>query len=360
MTMKGLAMLSLDHIGWIEKDKPKAGPYDAIVKPLALAPCTSDVHTVYEGALGERTNLILGHEALGIVDEVGAQVKDFKPGDRVIVPAITPNWRTVPVELGVPAQHSEGLLTGWKFSNIKDGVFAEFFHVNDADMNLAHLPDDITLEQAIMMPDMMTTGLHGAEMADIQIGSSVAVIGIGPVGLMCVAGAALRGAGRIFAIGRREHTFKLAEIYGATDRINYKDGDIVEQLLEKTNGLGVDHVIISGGPASVMAQAVDMVKPGGVISNVNYFGSGIDSNDYLPIPRLAWGNGMAHKTIRGGLCPGGRARMERMIEIVRHKRVDPSLMATHVSHGLENVEKGVLLMKDKPADLIKPVIIIDY
>ena len=360
MKMKGLAMLGLNKIGWIEKDKPKAGPFDAIVKPLALAPCTSDVHTVYEGALGERYDLILGHEAVGIVDEVGKEVKDFKPGDRVIVPAITPNWRTLPVELGVPAQHSEGMLTGWKFSNIKDGVFAEFFHVNDADMNLAHLPDDITLEQAAMMPDMMTTGLHGAELADIQIGASVAVIGIGPVGLMCVAGAALRGAGRIFAIGNRERTFEVAEVYGATDRISYKKGDVVEQIMEKTNGLGVDHVIIGGGPATVLAQAIKMVKPGGTVGNVNYFGSGFDDNDYIPIPRVEWGYGMAHKTIRAGLCPGGRARMERMIEHVRNKRVDPSLMATHVSHGLQHVEQGILLMKDKPADLIKPVIIIDY
>jgi Threonine dehydrogenase and related Zn-dependent dehydrogenases len=197
MKMKGLAMLGLNKIGWIEKDKPKAGPFDAIVKPLALAPCTSDVHTVYEGALGERYDLILGHEAVGIVDEVGKEVKDFKPGDRVIVPAITPNWRTLPVELGVPAQHSEGIAYRFgSFLILKTGFFAEFFHVNDADMNLAHLPDDITLEQAAMMPDMMTTGLHGAELADIQIGATVAVIGIGPVGLMAVAGAALRGAGR--------------------------------------------------------------------------------------------------------------------------------------------------------------------
>ena len=360
MKMKGLAMLGLNKIGWIEKDKPTAGPYDAIVKPLALAPCTSDVHTVFEGALGERTDLILGHEAVGIIHEVGKEVKDFKPGDKVIVPAITPNWRTLPVELGVPGQHSEGMLTGWKFSNIKDGVFAEFFHVNDADMNLAHLPEGITLEQAAMMPDMMTTGMHGAELADIQIGSSVAVIGIGPVGLMAVAGAVMRGAGRVFAIGNRERTFQVAEAYGATDRISYKQGDIVEQIMEKTGGLGVDHVIIGGGPASAMAQAVKMVKPGGTIGNINYFGSGFDSNDYIPLPRLEWGCGMAHKTIRGGLCPGGRARMERMVELVRNKRVDPGLMATHVTHGWENVEKGIMLMKDKPADLIKPVIIIDY
>ena len=360
MKMKGLAMLGLDRIGWIEKDKPVPGPFDAIVKPLALAPCTSDIHTVYEGALGERTDLILGHEAVGIIDEVGKEVKDFKPGDKVVVPAITPTWRTLPVELGVPAQHSEGMLTGWKFSNIKDGVFAEFFHVNDADMNLAHMPKELRLEQAIMMPDMMTTGFHGAELADVQIGASVAVLGIGPVGLMAVAGAVLRGAGRLFAVGNRERTFEVAEAYGATDRVDYKKGDVVEQIMDLTNGQGVDHVIIGGGPAITLDYAVRIVKPGGAIGNINYYGSGVDSKDYLPVPRMAWGSGMAHKTIRGGLCPGGRARMERLIEIVLHKRVDPSLLVTHVRRGLEHVEEGIMLMKDKPKDLIKPVIIIDY
>ncbi len=360
MRMRGLAMLGLDRIGWIEKDKPVPGPFDAIVKPLALAPCTSDIHTVYEGALGEREDLILGHEAVGIIDEVGKEVKDFKPGDRVIVPAITPEWRTLPVELGVPAQHSQGMLTGWKFSNTKDGVFAEFFHVNDADMNLAHMPKELALEQAVMMPDMMTTGFHGAELADVQIGASVAVIGIGPVGLMAVAGAVLRGAGRLFAIGNRERTFEVAKAYGATDCVDYKKGDVAEQIMDLTGGQGVDHVIIGGGPAITLDSAVRIVKPGGTIGNVNYYGSGVDSKDYLPVPRMPWGSGMAHKTIRGGLCPGGRARMERLIEIVLHKRVDPSLLVTHVRHGLDHVEEGIMLMKDKPKDLIKPIIIIDY
>ena len=90
--MKGFAMLGIGKIGWIEKDKPACGPLDAIVRPLAVAPCTSDVHTVWEGALGERKDMILGHEACGVVEEVGSLVRDFKPGDRVIVSAITPDW----------------------------------------------------------------------------------------------------------------------------------------------------------------------------------------------------------------------------------------------------------------------------
>ncbi|AIS53355.1 NADP-dependent isopropanol dehydrogenase Adh [Thermoanaerobacter kivui] len=351
--MKGFAMLSIGKVGWIEVEKPNPGPFDAIVRPLAVAPCTSDVHTVFEGAIGERHNMILGHEAVGEVVEVGSEVKDFKPGDRVVVPAITPDWRTSEVQRGYH-QHSGGMLAGWKFSNIKDGVFGEFFHVNDADMNLAHLPKEIPLEAAVMIPDMMTTGFHGAELAEIELGATVAVLGIGPVGLMAVAGAKLRGAGRIIAVGSRPVCVDAAKYYGATDIVNYKNGPIESQIMDLTEGKGVDAAIIAGGNADIMATAVKIVKPGGTIANVNYFGEG----DVLPVPRLEWGCGMAHKAIKGGLCPGGRLRMERLIDLVFYKRVDPSKLVTHVFQGFDNIEKALMLMKDKPKDLIKPVVIL--
>lgn len=352
--MRGFAMLKIGSTGWIEKEVPAIGPYDALVEPLALAPCTSDIHTVYSGAIGERHNLILGHEAVGKVTKVGSEVKDFKPGDKVIVPAITPNWRSVVVQNGVPATHSEGALSGWKFSNIKDGVFADVFHVNDADMNLALLPKGMSLEAAAMLPDMVTTGIHGAELADIQIGATVAVIGIGPVGLMAVVGAKLRGAGRILAIGNRPKTVEVAKKYGATEIINYKQGDIVEQVLKATNGLGADNVIIAGGSSNALNQAVNMVKPGGTIGNVNYYGEG----DTLPISRAGWIFGMGHKTIRGGLTPGGRDRMERMIALVENKLFDPALMVTHTLKGIDKIDEALEMMHHKSADVIKPVVLV--
>ena len=194
--MKGFAMLRIGEVGWIEKDRPVCGPNDAICRPLAIAICTSDVHTVWEGAVGERHNMILGHEGCAEVVEVGSEVRDFKPGDRVLVPAITPNWSSLEAQAGY-AMHSGGMLAGWKFSNIKDGVFSEFFHVNDADGNLALMPEGMDIVDACMLSDMVPTGLHGAELADVQFGDTVLVIGIGPVGLMSVAGANLRGASRI-------------------------------------------------------------------------------------------------------------------------------------------------------------------
>jgi len=353
MKMKGYAMLGIGKTGWIEKDVAVCGPLDAIVKPLAVSPCTSDIHTVWEGAIGERTDMILGHEAVGEIVEVGALVKDLKVGDKVLVPAITPDWGSLEAQSGY-SMHSGGMLSGWKFSNFKDGVFSEYFHVNEADANLACLPEGLDIADAVMLSDMVPTGFHGAELADVQFGDSVCVVGIGPVGLMSVAAAALRGAGRLFAVGSRPNCIEVAKSYGATDIINYRNGDIVEQIMEKTGGKGVDKVILAGGDNDTFMQAVTMLKPGGRVGNVNYLGSG----DYVRIPRVEWGCGMGHKTIAGGLMPGGRLRMEKLSQLMVHGRLDASKLLTHRFNGFEHLEDALLLMKDKPKDLIKPVVLL--
>ena len=334
MKMKGFAMLGIGKTGWIQKEVPACGPLDAIVRPLAVSPCTSDIHTVWEGAIGERTDMILGHEAVGEIVEVGNLVKTLKPGDRVIVPAITPDWGSLEAQAGY-SMHSGGMLAGWKFSNFKDGVFAEYFHVNEADANLALLPESLDPAAAVMLSDMVPTGFHGVELADVQFGDTVCVVGIGPVGLMAVAGAALRGAARLFAVGSRPVCAEAAKAYGATDIINYREGDIVQQVLDQTHGHGVDRVILAGGDNDTFLQAVNMVKPGGYIGNVNYLGSG----DYVRIPRVEWGCGMGHKTIRGGLMPGGRLRMEKLAALMETGRLDTSRLLTHRFQGFEHMEE---------------------
>ena len=351
--MKGFAMLRIGQVGWIEKDKPSCGVMDAIVKPIAISPCSSDIHTVWAGAIGDRHDMILGHEAVGEVVEVGSLVKDFKVGDKVIIAAITPDWNSLEAQGGY-AMHSGGMLAGWKFSNFKDGVFAEYFHVNDADGNMALIPDGIDPVDAVMLCDMVPTGFHGAELANVQFGDTVCVIGIGPVGLMAVAGAVLRGASKLFAVGSRPKCIEVAKEFGATDIINYKEGDIVEQIFEKTNGKGVDKVIIAGGDNDTFIQAIKILKPGGHIGNVNYLGEG----EFIKIPRVEWGFGMGHKTISGGLMPGGRLRMEKLLSMMQTKRINPGKLITHKFHGIEHIEEALLLMKDKPKDLIKPVVII--
>ena len=374
--MKGYAMLKIGSVGWVEKERPACGAMDAICKPLAIAICTSDVHTVWEGAVGERHDMILGHECCAEVVEVGADVKDFKPGDRVLVPAITPDWNSLEAQAGY-AMHSGGMLAGWKFSNFKDGVFAEYFHVNDADGNLAHLPKEINVVDACMLSDMVPTGFHGVELADVQFGDvvlvigigpvglmavagvqfgdTVLVIGIGPVGLMSVAGTNMRGAARIIAVGSRPVCVEAAKKYGASDIINYKNGPIEDQVMQLTDGKGVDRVIIAGGTVDTFASAVKALKPGGKIGSVNYLGSG----DSIRIPRVEWGVGMGHKAIVGGLMPGGRLRMEKLGALVAAGKLDVSLLSTHVYEGWDKLPEALQIMKDKPADVIKPVVVLE-
>jgi threonine dehydrogenase-like Zn-dependent dehydrogenase len=351
--MKSFVMEKIGSVGWVEKDMPKCGPLDAICKPIALAPCTSDVHSVWAGSLGERFNLTLGHEGVGEIVEVGELVKDFKVGDKVIVPAITPDWGAIEVQAGMQ-QHANGLLAGFQFCNIIDGMFSEYFLVPYVDANVALLPEDMDLASATMLTDMVSTGFHGVELAEVEFGDTVAVIGIGPVGLMAVAAAAIRGASYIYAVGSRPDCVALAKEYGANTVINYKEGDIVEQIMELTNGVGVDRVVIAGGDNDTLAQAVEMVKPGGKIGNVVYYSEG----DYLKIPRVGWGLGMGHKQINGGLMPGGRLRMEKLAALVTSGRLDPSKMISHTFEGFEKVEDALLMMRDKPRDLIKPLVIV--
>lgn len=352
--MKAYAILSYGKAGWIEKERPVCGPLDAICRPIALAACTSDVHWLEDENAEKRKGIVLGHEGVGEIVEVGPLVKDFKPGDKVIVTAITPNWSDTASQAGYPA-HSGGMFGGFTFS-VKGGMFAEFFHVNDADGNLFHLPKGMDPGTASMISDMMPTGFHGCELAEIEYGDTVCVIGIGPVGLMAVRGAVLKGASRIIGVGTRLDCIKVAKDYGATDFLSYKDGPLDKQVREMTGKKGVDKVIIAGGNNDTFIEAVKMVKPGGKIGNVNY----LDQGEYIKIPRIAWGLGMGHKQINGGLMIGGRHKMEKLTSLVSYGRVDPSRLITHRFNGLEAVEKMLKLMQDKPADLIKAVTVVDW
>ncbi len=352
--MKGLARTGRGAPGWVEKEKPVAGPRDAIIRAIAIAPCNSDVHLIW-GEMGDFLpgDRIMGHEALGVVDSVGNEVRDFKVGDRVVVPAITPDWSTVPSQQGIH-QHCSGPLTGMPFDMLKDGTFAEYFHVNDADANLALLPDGVTVEQALMVVDMMTTGFYGAEMADVKLGDTVAVFGIGPVGQMAVAGAHLLGAARILAVGSRPNLVELAREYGATDIVDYRKGDTVRQIMDLTDGQGVDAVVVAGGNASTIGEGLTVLKNGHTLANLN-----VMEEATLPIPLGPMAFGLGGKTIRGDLCPGGRARMEKLLALVKAGRIDPGKLINYRYTTFEDLLPALMVMHDKPKDLIKSAVILE-
>jgi len=337
----------------MEKSVPQdPGPTDAVIKTTKALVCTSDTHTV-AGAIGDRKDRTLGHEAVGIVHKLGSEVKGVKEGDRVAVNAITPCYKCENCLRGYPSQCRE-LLGGWRFANTKDGVFAEYFHVNDAEANLALIPDSVPDEAAVYTTDMMSTGFMAAEHAAIPIGGTAAIFAQGPVGLMATVGARLLGAGLIIAVEAVPERKHLAEQFGADAVIDFRERDPVKAILDLTDGQGVDSAIESLGAQETFEACIKVTRPGGAISVVGYFGTG----DYVKIPRQEWGVGMGDKTIRTGLCPGGKERMRRLLRLLETGRVDPTPLTTH-TFAFQELERAFHMMETKEDGMIKPLIVFE-
>ena len=349
-TMKAFVMRRIGEVGVVEKPVPEPGPNDAVVRTTAALICTSDAHTV-GGAIGERRDITLGHEAVGVVHALGAAVRGFKIGERVAVGAITPDYRCENCQRGWTSQCT-GMLGGWKFANVKDGNLAEYFHVNDAEANLARIPESLPDEKAVYCADMLSTGFVGAEHAAIPVGGTVAVFALGPVGLMATAAARLLGAGLVIGVDPVPRRQELARAYGADEIVDPKKRDPVAAILEMTDGQGVDSAIEALGSEETLIACVKATRPGGTISNIGYHGHG----DHVRIPRLDWGVGMSDKTIRTGLCPGGSVRMRALMRLLERGRVDPTLMTTH-RFGFDQVEKAYRMMAAKEDGIIKPLIL---
>jgi isopropanol dehydrogenase (NADP+) len=349
-TMKTFVMKGIGKVAFMDKPRPQSpGPNDAVIKTTRAMVCTSDVHTL-KGAIGDRQDLTFGHEAVGVVHELGSEVKSVKIGDRVAVNAITPCYKCENCLRGYTSQCTQ-MLGGWKFANIKDGTFAEYFHVNDAEANLAPIPDNVPDEAAVYTCDMMSTGFMGAERANIPLGGTVAVFAQGPVGLMATAGAKLLGAGTIIAVESMPNRKELALHFGADKVIDFTQVDAVEEIVRLTNGQGVDSAIECLGNQATFEACIKATRPGGAISVTGYFGDG----QYVNIPRIEWGVGLGDKTIRTGLCPGGKVRMQRLLRLIENGRVDPNPLTTHTFPFAE-VDKAFTLMETKADGIIKPMI----
>ena len=350
-TMKGYGICAPNTFGLIENvPVPQCGPLDAIAEPVVLATCSSDPHQVHAGM---PTGLILGHEVVARIVEVGSLVEEYKPGDVVCVGAVTPDWLKKEGQDNIH-QHAGGQNYGMNWCVFENGTFAEYFRIRQVDQNCARIPENLTVEHALMASDMVTTGFHGVELANVQYGDTVVVMGIGPIGLMSVAGAALRGAGRIIAIGNRPKTMELAKYYGATDVLNYKDGPIDELVLEATHGVAPDCCIPTGGTQDTFARCIKMVKPNGYVSNLQ----AQTFDTVIPMEyTLGWAS---HKHVNGGLCPGGRRRLERLLAIMSAGRLDPTKMITQRYHGFDHIKDAYADMDGKNGhksnEVVKPII----
>src|SRR6516165_177704 len=346
-TMKAFVMHGIGKVGFMQKPLLEdPGSNGAIIRTTNALICTSDSHTV-GGAIGDRKDLTLGHEAVGIVHKLGHEVRGVKEGDRVAVNAITPCYKCENCLRGFTSQCTQ-MLGGWKFANVKDGVFAEYFHVNDAEANLALIPKSVPDEKAVYTCDMMSTGFMGAEHANIPIGGTVAIFAQGPVGLMATVGARLLGAGLIIAVESVPERKELAKHFGADEVVDFHLKDPVQTILDLTNGQGVDSAIEALGSQATLEACIEVTRPGGTISNIGYHGHG----DFLRIPRTAWGVGMGDKTIRTALCPGGRERMQRLLRLLEMGRVDPTPLTTH-RFKFDELDKAFELMRTKADGILK-------
>ena len=358
-TMKAAAFLGKGRIEIIEKKIPDVGPNDALVRITTTTICGTDVH-ILKGEYPVKEGLTVGHEPVGIIEKLGSNVKGYQEGQRVIAGAICPSFTSYACQDGFPSQDGSYLLdedgkcschgykatAGWRFGNMIDGTQAEYVLVPDAQANLAPIPDGLTDEEVLMCPDIMSTGFKGAENADIRIGDIVAVFAQGPIGLCATAGARLRGASVIIAVDGNDARLEMAKKLGATVTLNFTKVDVVDEVMKLTGGRGVDASIECLGLQATFEQALKVLKPGGTLSSL-----GVYSQD-LTIPMAHFAAGLGDHTIRTALCPGGKERMRRLMNVVQSGGVDLKPLVTH-TYKLDNIVEAYDLFAHQRDGVLK-------
>jgi len=327
-TMKAAVFVEKERIELREKPVPEVGPLDALLRVTTTTICGTDVH-ILKGEYPVAPGLTIGHEPVGVIERLGSAVKGYSEGQRVIAGAISPSGHSNACLCGFCSQDGVGTAHGWKpiggwrFGNTIDGCQAEYVLVPDVMANLAPVPEGLTDEQVLMCPDIMSTGFGGAESGRIRIGDSVAVFAQGPIGLCATAGAKLMGATTIIAVDRVSERLEMATRLGADYVVDFSRQDPVQAVRELTDGRGVDVAIEALGLQSTFEASLRVLRPGGTLSSL-----GVYSTD-LRIPLDAFAAGLGDHRIVTTLCPGGKERMRRLMEVISGGRVDLKPLVTH-------------------------------
>ena len=348
LKMKALTFMSKGEIKLIEKPIPKPGPTDALIRITTTTICGTDVH-ILKGEYPVKPGLTIGHEPVGVIEELGAAVTGYQVGQRVIAGAITPCGQCHSCLGGIHSQCGGKPMGGWRFGNTIDGAQAEFLLVPNAMANLALVPEGLSDEEVLMCPDIMSTGFSGAESGKVKIGDTVAVFAQGPIGLCATAGAKLSGASLIIVIDSIEKRLKMAREVGADVTINFKEKDPVAAILEITNGRGVDVAIEALGTEMTFQSSMKVLKPGGTLSSL-----GVYSKD-LQIPNAAFCAGLGDHHLVTTLCPGGKERMRRLMEVISNRRVQLKQMVTH-RFKLEQIVEAYDLFANQRDGVLKVAI----
>jgi alcohol dehydrogenase len=320
-TMRALVFRGPNEISLERVPIPRPGVGEAVIRVTLTTICGTDVH-ILKGEYKVRPGLVIGHEPVGVIHELGEGLTGYSVGDRVLVGAITPCGQCGDCLSGHWSQCG-GPIGGWKFGNTINGAQAEYLLVPNAQANLAKIPDELTDEQVVLLADIASTGISAAESADLKIGDTAAVFAQGPIGLCATAGARLKGASLIIGVESDPVRAAMAKRMGADVVLNFKECDVVAEIKRLTGGRGVDVAIEALGTQDTFENALRVLKPGGTLSSLGVY------SGKLSVPLEPFAAGLGDHKIITTLCPGGKERMRRLMEMVLHQRLDLVPLITH-------------------------------
>jgi 2-desacetyl-2-hydroxyethyl bacteriochlorophyllide A dehydrogenase len=341
--MKAVVFRGVNDLRIEEVPKPTPHAGEAVIRITATTICGTDVHIV-KGEYPVKPGLIIGHEPVGVIAALGEGLDEYAVGQRVIVGAITPCGQCFYC-LNNARSQCRGPLGGWRFGNTINGAWADYLLVPDARANLAPIPDGLSDEQVLMLPDIASTGISGAESGDVKIGDSVAVFAQGPIGLCATLGARLRGASTIIGIDGIAERRDIARRFGATHTFDPKT-DVVKEIKALTNGRGVDVAIEALGRQETFEAALRSIRPGGTLSSLGVY------SGKLVAPYEAFYAGLGDQRIVTTLCPGGKERMRRLMEMVATGRMDLAPLVTH-AFGLDEIKEAYELFSRQGDGVLK-------
>jgi len=301
-----------------DRAKPELrAPDDAIVKITKTTICGTDLHILKGDVATCAPGRILGHEGVGVIDSVGAGVTAFRPGDRVLISCISACSKCDYCRRGMYSHCTTG---GWILGNTIDGTQAEYVRTPHADTSLYSIPPGADEEALVMLSDILPTSFEcGVLNGKVEPGSTVAIVGAGPIGLAALLTAQFYSPAKIIMIDLDENRLEVAQRFGSTETVNSKDGKAAEKVKTLTAGRGVDTAIEAVGIPATFLLCQDLVAPGGIIANIGVHGTKVD----LHLERL-WSENIAITT---RLVDTVSTPM--LLKTVQSKKINPKLLITH-------------------------------
>jgi alcohol dehydrogenase len=316
--MKALVYKGTGQKALEERPKPELGAAtDVIVQITKTTICGTDLHILRGDVATCEPGRILGHEGVGVIDSVGSGVSGFKRGDRVIISCVTACGKCSYCRKQMYSHCTTG---GWILGNSIDGTQAEFVRIPHAETSLYHIPEGSDEEALVMLSDILPTGFEcGVLNGKIQPGSTVAIVGSGPIGLAALLTAQFYSPAEIIMIDLDDNRLAVAKTFGATATVNSAGGKALDLVMKMTNGVGVDTAIEAVGIPATFELCQQLIGPGGTIANIGVHGKKVD----LHLESL-WDRNI---TITTRLVDTVSTPM--LLNVLRANKIDPKLLITH-------------------------------